>query len=68
MRQAPAYMIGKLVYDYALGKTGIVVGSAWVEPLCPYDDTGRSIPWEWEVLYDDGELMGADTNDLQEIV
>ena len=54
--------IGELIWDYALGKTGIVVGSAFTEER-PYT---YDLHWEWEVLYDDGELMGADTNDLKE--
>ena len=63
MRATPAYMIGKLVYDYALGKSGIVVSGAWTEERSGTYD----LHWEWEVLYDDGEMMGADTNDLQEV-
>jgi len=56
--------IGKLVYDYALGMTGIVVSGAWIEDGT---DTGTGIiNWEWNVLYEDGELQGADTGDLQE--
>ncbi len=63
MRATPAYMIGKLVYDYALGKSGIVVSGAWTEER-PYT---YDLHWEWLVLYEDGELMGGDTNDLQEV-
>ena len=56
--------IGKLVWDYALGKTGIVIDGPWVE----FDPSIRQKPihWEWLVLYEDGEFMGADTNDLKE--
>ena len=55
--------IGKLVYDYALGMTGIVVGGPWIEDGT---DAGTGvIDWEWSVLYEDGELQGADTGDLQ---
>ena len=54
--------LGKLVHDYALGKNGIVVDGPWIE-----NDIARSISWEWLVLFDDGELMGADTNDLKVI-
>jgi hypothetical protein len=28
---------------------------------------GQTLEWEWLVLYDDGETMGADTGDLKEI-
>ena len=54
--------IGKLVWDYALGKTGIVVGGPWKEER----ESTYPINWEWLVLYDDGELMGADSPDLKE--
>jgi hypothetical protein len=56
--------LGNMVHDYALGMNGIVVGGAWVQPRA---ETGASTDhsWEWLVLYDDGDLMGADTNDLQ---
>jgi len=53
--------------DYALGKNGIVVDGAFIEPPDSADYAGRDIKWDWMVLYDDGEMMGADTNDLQEI-
>jgi len=61
--------IGNLVHDYALGKNGIVISGSWIEEAQPYDSNpvGREIPWEWLVLYEDGEAMGADTGDLQEI-
>ena len=56
--------IGFLVHDYALGRNGVVVSGAWTElrELAPFE---LPINWEWLVLYDDGELQGADTNDLQ---
>ena len=71
MRAAPAYLIGKVVYDYALGMNGIVISGKWTE-LAGSDseaahDSHRDIIWEWLVLYDDGKLQGADTNDLQEM-
>lgn len=58
-------MIGLLVHDYALGRNGIVVGDEWVEDLA--HKGGLKINWEWLVLYDDGELSGADTSDLKVI-
>ena len=66
MRAAPAYMIGKVVHDYALGMNGVVISGAWVEPGSK-EGTFKELPWEWLVLYEDGELQGADTNDLQEV-
>ena len=62
-------MIGKLVYDYALGKNGIVVSGAWTEKTQQFkaNPVDRNIDWEWLVLYEDGEITGADTNDLQEV-
>jgi hypothetical protein len=57
--------IGFLVHDYALGRNGVVVSGAWTEER--RDHRRVDIDWEWLVLYDDGELQGADTNDLQVI-
>ena len=48
--------LGDLVKDWALGMCGIIVGGA-------HND--GALPWEWLVLYENGELLGADTNDLQ---
>ena len=62
---------GDLIYDWALGRNGVVVDGAWIEPAGSDSeaahDSHKDIPWEWLILYDDGELMGADTNDLQMI-
>jgi hypothetical protein len=60
--------LGNMVHDYALGKNGIVVDTAWTEIYSAGEyNASRATDWEWLVLYDDGELMGADTNDLQVI-
>jgi len=58
--------VGDLVKDYALGMNGIVVGGAFIEPA---EERGAShdLKWEWLVLYADGDLLGADTNDLKVI-
>ena len=56
--------VGELVYDYALRRNGIVVSGSWIEQQ---GDMVHPIQWEWLVLYNDGNLMGADTNDLNEI-
>ena len=58
-----------MIHDDALGKNAIVVDAAWTEIYSAGDvtQTDRATDWEWLVLYDDGELMGADTNDLQVI-
>ena len=58
--------LGNMIHDYALGKNGIVVDAAWTEAYSAGEAT-RYTDWEWLVLYDDGELMGASTNDLQVI-
>ena len=57
--------LGNMVYDYALGRNGVIVDEQFTE----YRENAPSLPinWEWLVLYDDGEMMGADTNDLQVI-
>jgi hypothetical protein len=57
-------MIGKVVHDYALGRNGIVVDGHFTEDG---QADGQTLEWEWLVLYDDGELQGADTNDLQAV-
>ncbi len=58
-------MRGSLVYDYALGMNGIVISGEWTEDVPPYNGcSGRVIPWEWLVLYEDGMLQGADTRDI----
>ena len=69
MIATPGYMIGKVVHDYALGKNGVVVSGAWTEKARSYatNPVSRDIDWEWLVLYEDGEITGADTNDLQEV-
>ena len=54
--------VGELVHDYALGRNGIVVDGAFTEDGVA---DGQTLEWEWLVLYEDGEFMGADTNDLQ---
>tara|TARA_Y100000034_G_scaffold130577_1_gene189363 strand:+ start:809 stop:1000 length:192 start_codon:yes stop_codon:yes gene_type:complete len=56
-------MIGELVYDCALGRNGIVISGAFTE-MCDNRNTTLPINWEWLVLYDDGEMMGAETSDL----
>ncbi len=60
-------MIGQLVHDYALGKNGIVVGGPFTEQSDIMYESQRPFKWEWCVLYEDGELLGADTNDLQKV-
>ena len=61
-------MIGKIVHDYALGMNGIVVGGQFTEKRAnphPRHEMGSNCVWC--VLYEDGELQGADTPDLKEI-
>ena len=62
-------MVGKLIFDYGLGRSGIVIDSPSIEVG---DGTsslaaGDILKREWLVLYDDGEIMGADTDDFVEI-
>jgi hypothetical protein len=56
--------LGKLVHNWALGRDGIVVDGAFTEDG---QADGQTLEWEWLVLYDGGELIGADTNDLKVI-
>ncbi len=62
-------MIGKLIFDYALGRSGIVVDGRNVEVGDGTSSLAASeiITWEWLVLYDNGETAGADTNEIKEI-
>jgi len=62
-------MIGKLIFDYALGRSGIVVDGPNLEVGNGTSSlaAGEILEWEWLVLYDNGETMGADTNDIKEI-
>ncbi len=63
-------MIGKLIFDYALGRSGIVVDGHNTEVgNLPTNSLacGQTLEWEWLVLYDDGHTAGADTNDIKEI-
>ena len=65
----PAYLIGKLVYDCALGRNGIVIDGPNTEiGDGSYYAAGEILKWDWRVLYENGELMGADTSDLQEVI
>ena len=60
--------IGNLIHDHALKMHGIIVDGAHVEVRDPSRWTataGDPIEWEWLVLYEDGELMGADALDLR---
>ena len=50
--------VGDLVHDFALDRDGIVISGSWFEP-------DGEIDWEWAVLYDGGEIVGADTLDLR---
>ena len=59
--------IGNMIHDYALGMNGIVISGAWVQPREQNPGASTDHSWEWLVLYEDGDLMGADTNDLQVI-
>ena len=52
--------IGDLVHDFALGRNGIIISGTWFEP-------DGEIAWEWAVLYDGGEIVGASTSDLKVI-
>jgi hypothetical protein len=56
---------GDMVHDFALGRDGIVIGGSWVEVETEsLQSHPTTTPWEWLVLYDGGELLGADSNDL----
>ena len=64
--------VGDYIVDCALGRNGIIVDGAWIEPAGSDSEVGQdvshfSIPWEWTILFDDGELGGADSVDLSVI-
>ena len=62
--------LGDLVHDWALGRDGIIVDGAFTEDG---QADGKTLEWEWLVLFPplrpglDGDLIGADTNDLKVI-
>ena len=51
--------VGDLVYYWALGRNGIIIDGSWISTEPPI------LSWDWCVLFDDGELGGADTDDLK---
>ena len=58
--------IGSYVTDYAVGRNGIIIDGPWIENESEtHEATGFGCAWEWLILYDGGELSGADTSDLQ---
>ena len=63
--------IGDYIHDWALGRNGVIVGGPWVEPAGSDSeaahDSHRDIAWEWAILQDGGEILGADTKDLKVI-
>jgi len=59
--------VGDIIFDFALGKTGIVVGEDWLQPAEEYNygHSDTDVSWQWMIMYECGELMGADTLDLR---
>jgi hypothetical protein len=56
--------IGDLVWDWSLKMNGIIVDGPWTENLLDSGNNVHPIIWEWLVLDENGDLVGADTNDL----
>jgi hypothetical protein len=63
--------VGDYVFDWALGRSGIIVDGPWIEPAFTDSeaahDSHKDIPWEWAILFDGGDLAGGDTRDLKVI-
>jgi len=63
--------VGDYIHDWALGRNGIIVDGPWVEAAGSDSeaahDSHHDIAWEWVVLFDDGDVGGADTIDLKVI-
>ena len=56
--------VGDFVNDPAWRMSGVIVGKSWID----HQPAGRGdLTWDWLVLYQNGELHGADINDLQVI-
>jgi len=56
--------VGDLVNDPGWRMSGVIVGKSWIEPR---PGGLGAMTWDWLVLYQNGELHGADINDLQVI-
>jgi hypothetical protein len=56
--------IGDLVCDSTVGRSGVIVGEKiiWVD-----ERSGNCSYWDYELLYDDGELDYADRDELEVI-
>lgn len=59
--------VGDYIHDWAIGRNGIIVDGPWVEASGGYDYNHPDVEWEWVVLFDDGDVGGADTIDLKVI-
>jgi hypothetical protein len=55
------WYIGKIVFDSLSGKTGIVIS----HPASWTDQDGQHHTWDFNVLYEDGELTYADYDELK---
>ena len=57
--------IGDLVWDWALEMNGIIIDGLWTERQRFEVELQNPVAWEWLVLDENGDLVGADTNDLR---
>lgn len=60
-RSQLSWYIGKVVYDAAYGKSGLVVRT----PASWTDTDNQEHTWDFDILYEDGELGTADLDELE---
>lgn len=56
-----SWYIGKVVYDHAYFKSGLVIRT----PASWTDTDGQDHTWDFDILYEDGELGQADVEELE---
>ena len=55
------WYVGKVVYDHAFGRSGLVIRT----PANWIDTDGQDHVWDFDILYDDGDLGQADVDELE---
>ena len=60
-RSQLSWYVGKVVYDTVYNKSGLVLRhpAKWI------DGDGQRHTWDFDILYDDGELGQADLDELK---
>lgn len=55
------WYVGKIVYDHAFGKSGLVIRT----PANWIDTDGQDHTWDFDILYEDGDFGQADVEELE---